>query len=188
MGKIKSCRKYENPIEFEATHKIFMDCNVLPQVRGADKAIWRRLRPVPFEVSIEETDEGFDKNLAQHLELEAEGILAWAIRGCIAWLKDGLGDVPEVRVVKEEWREHDDPLVPFIEDCVEDDEESWVESALITRTYQDWAKQNGERPLGRNHFLDRMKKKGYFKSKEWNGKKQVRALRGLKLRDGLIMQ
>jgi phage/plasmid-associated DNA primase len=35
MGSIKSCRKYENPIEFEATHKLFMDCNHRPdRARG----------------------------------------------------------------------------------------------------------------------------------------------------------
>ena len=27
MGKIKTCRKYENPITFEATHKLFLDSN-----------------------------------------------------------------------------------------------------------------------------------------------------------------
>jgi putative DNA primase/helicase len=30
MGNIKSCRKYENPITFKATHKLFMDYNHQP--------------------------------------------------------------------------------------------------------------------------------------------------------------
>jgi putative DNA primase/helicase len=30
-GAIKSCRKYENPIEFEGTHKLWMDCNHRPK-------------------------------------------------------------------------------------------------------------------------------------------------------------
>ena len=44
MGEIKSCRKYENPIKFAATHKLFVDANHRPVIRGSDKAIWNRLR------------------------------------------------------------------------------------------------------------------------------------------------
>src|ERR1039457_4753354 len=38
MGKIKAPRKYENPIEFDETHKLWLDANHLPQVRGTDNA------------------------------------------------------------------------------------------------------------------------------------------------------
>src|SRR5204863_7645740 len=36
MGKIKAVRKYENPIEFPETHKLWMDTNSKPQIRAAD--------------------------------------------------------------------------------------------------------------------------------------------------------
>jgi len=39
MGAIKSARKYQNPIEFPETHKLFIDANHRPQVDGNDDAI-----------------------------------------------------------------------------------------------------------------------------------------------------
>lgn len=52
MGRIKAVRKYENPIEFPETHKLFMDANHKPVVRGSGNAIWNRLHPVPFSITI----------------------------------------------------------------------------------------------------------------------------------------
>ncbi len=47
MGRIKAVRKYENPIEFDESHKLWIDANHLPTVRGTDNAIWNRLHPIP---------------------------------------------------------------------------------------------------------------------------------------------
>src|SRR5215469_13115139 len=59
-SSIKSCRKYENPICFPASHKLFLDANHKPAIRGAEKAVWNRLKPVPFTVtiSLEDMDKG----------------------------------------------------------------------------------------------------------------------------------
>jgi len=184
MGDIKSCRKYENPIEFPATHKLFMDCNHRPTVRGTDNAIWRRLKPVPFEVSIEETDPEFDKNLAARLEAEDKGILAWTVRGCLEWQQKGLGDVAEIKKANTEWRENDDPLREFIEDCCDVGNGQWVRSAELAAAYAWWAKQHGERfPLGREPFQERIKALGfrYSRSREVDGK-QIRSWEGIGLK------
>ena len=53
MGKIKATRKYENPIEFPETHKLWMDTNSKPTIRAADdQATFNRLHPIPFTVTI----------------------------------------------------------------------------------------------------------------------------------------
>ena len=77
MGNIKSCRKYENPITFRASHKLFMDCNHRPTVRGVDDAIWKRLKLIRLKVQI--PDEAVDKKLIDKLLAESQGILAWAV-------------------------------------------------------------------------------------------------------------
>ena len=182
MGAVKSCRKYENPIEFEATHKLFMDCNHRPAVRGTDDAIWSRLKPVPFEVRIEKTDPEYDTKLKDKLMAEGEGILAWAVRGCRAWLKDGLGDPPEVTQANIAWREHDDPLKEFIEDCCEVGDDFWVRSSELSNAYAWWCKQNRERfPLGREAFGERIASKGFrhSRSRRSSEGKQMRTVEGL---------
>jgi P4 family phage/plasmid primase-like protien len=182
MGSIKSCRKYENPIEFTATHKLFMDCNHRPVVRGVDDAIWRRLKLIPFEVTV--TEEEKDLQLPAKLRAEFPGILAWAVRGCIAWLKEGLGDPPEVSSAGQEWREHDDPLKEFLDDCCEKGDELFIRASDLAAGYDHWAKQARERyPLGREAFNERLQAKGFkqSRSRRIDGK-QTRTWEGIELR------
>lgn len=200
MGKVKSCRKYENPIEFDATHKIFMDCNHRPAVRGTDDAIWRRLKLVSFDVSITEKDPEFDKKLLEKLVAEASGILTWAVRGCQWWLKDGLMEPAEVLHANEEWREHDDPLKDFMEDCCETfdldrssrlEEEYFVRSADLSECYMWWCKREHERfPLGRQAFRERVLAKGYSESRSRRdaADKQLRSMEGLRIKNEVTTQ
>lgn len=186
MGNIKSCRKYENPIEFQATHKLFMDCNHKPRVRGVDDAIWRRLKLVPFEVTISEEDK--DLQLPKKLASEMSGILAWAVRGCLAWQADGLGDPPEVTSAGQEWREHDDPLKEFLDDCCEVNPESFVRASDLAAGYEWWAKQNRERyPLGREAFSERLQSKGFSQSRSRRiDNKQARTWEGIELKPEVV--
>jgi putative DNA primase/helicase len=54
VGKIRGCRKYQNPFDFNEIHKLWIDANYLPIVRGTDQAIWNRLHSIPFTVTIQE--------------------------------------------------------------------------------------------------------------------------------------
>ncbi|MCU1324665.1 MAG: hypothetical protein JWN34_35 [Bryobacterales bacterium] len=187
MGSIKSCRKYENPIEFTATHKLFMDCNHRPVVRGVDDAIWRRLKLIPFDVTVSEADKDLD--LPNKLRAEMAGILAWAVRGCVDWKRNGLGDPPEVASAGEEWREHDDPLKEFLDDyCLLDEEELYIKASELGQAYEYWAKQNRERyPLGREAFNERLQAKGLkqSRSRRIDGK-QARAWEGINIRPEIL--
>jgi excisionase family DNA binding protein len=74
---------------------------LLPQ--RMDHAIWRRIKLVPFEVRIPEHEK--DKKLPEKLRAERSGILlAWAVRGCLDWHKNGLGEPEEVRAATEAYR------------------------------------------------------------------------------------
>jgi P4 family phage/plasmid primase-like protien len=192
MGKIKTCRKYENPIEFEQSHKLFMDCNYRPKVRGTDDAIWQRLKSIPFEIKIDRASEEFDPKLIEKLEAEFPGILAWAVRGCKAWRADGLGAPPEIADANAEWREADDPLRDFLEDCCEvDDPEGSVRSSLLSHAYAWWCQENREmRPLGRVAFAERLRSKGfgYSRSSRDASGKQMRTWKGISLRTGIEVE
>jgi P4 family phage/plasmid primase-like protien len=186
MGKITACKKYENPIEFESTAKIFMDVNYRPRVRGSDEAIWYRLKAIPFEARIEESDPAIDKWLKSKLLAESEGILAWAVAGAMRWSKNrSLGQPPEVAEANAAWRETDDPLKEFLEDCCETAAENWVRSSDLAAAYMAWCKQAGERfPLGRSNFGERLSMKGYRpnRSRRSDDGKQMRTWEGIGLR------
>ena len=155
MGKIKAVRKYENPIEFFETHKLFMDANHKPVVRGTDNAIWNRLHPVPFSITI--PPEEIDQELPGKLHAEAEGILAWAVAGTMRWKREGLGKPPEVADEESRWRAESDPLRDFVEDCCIVNPGLDQKAASLWQAYQNWAEENGERhSLTRKKFTDRL--------------------------------
>jgi P4 family phage/plasmid primase-like protien len=112
MGKIKSCRKYENPIEFLETHKLWMDANHRPEIRGSDDAIWNRLHLIPFDVTIPK--DKIDRTLPEKLYAEATGILAWAVKGAKLWLEQGLAKPKEVETAASKYREEQDRIRHFI--------------------------------------------------------------------------
>ena len=100
--------------DFEPTHKVFFGTNHKPVIKGTDYAIWRRIRLVPFEITIPEGER--DKNLPEKLKAEADGILAWAVQGCLVWQQQGLGVPEEVKAATDSYREEMDILGEFLKD------------------------------------------------------------------------
>jgi putative DNA primase/helicase len=169
MGKIKATRKYENPIEFPETHKLWMDTNRKPTIRDVDdKATFNRLHPIPFTVTIPK--ENIDRELPDKLLGEAEGILAWAVEGAGLWYAEGLGKPAEVEAAKEQWREDMDQLGRFIDErCVVGDGFRGRASALYS-DYKQWATDGGERtPLTSTSFGTKLMDRGFSKSHSERG-------------------
>ena len=186
MGEITACRKFENPFEFTATHKLFMDCNYRPEVKGADEAIWSRLKCVPFLQRISKGDPDLDKQLLNKILAESEGVLAWAVRGAMRWAKDSdLGDPPEVEAAGAEWRDADDPLKPFFEECCDIHADYWVRCSDFTKAYQQWCRDNNEQQLKSSRLTQRLELKGIKLNRSRrvsDAGKQARCWDGLKLR------
>jgi len=114
---IKARRMRQDFYEFPATHKFLVMANAKPDVRGTDNGIWRRILLTPFDVTIPEKDR--DSGLIGTLKAELDGILAWAVRGCIAWQRDGLGSVPAIKNAVAEYRRDQDIVGEWIsERCV----------------------------------------------------------------------
>ena len=88
--------------EFIPQFKLFLGTNHKPVIHGTDLAIWRRIRLIPFLVTIPEEKQ--DRELVSKLKEELPGILNWAIKGCLAWQKDGLGVPEEVKAATDEYR------------------------------------------------------------------------------------
>ena len=151
MGKIKAVRKYENPIEFPETHKLWIDTNRKPMIRDADDAAtFNRLHPIPFTVRIPK--EQIDKELPAKLLAEAEGILAWAVEGARLRNESGLNKPPEVEAAKETWHAEVDQFGRFLEErCTVRDGFSVTASALYGN-YKRWAEAGGEPPITARAF------------------------------------
>jgi putative DNA primase/helicase len=112
--KIRARKMYKDFFQFDATHKLFLAANHKPNVGGTDHAVWRRIKLVPFTVTIAE--EKKDPHLLDKLKAELSGILNWAIAGLLAWQRHGLGEPDEVRMATSEYRAEQDTLAAFLRD------------------------------------------------------------------------
>jgi putative DNA primase/helicase len=146
MGKIKAVRKYENPIEFSETHKLWMDTNKKPTIRDADdKATFNRLHPIPFTVRIPEDQ--VDRDLPAKLLRDAEGILAWAVEGAKHWHESGLQRPFEVEAARNQWHAEMDKLARFIEERCIVAENLRVRASAVYGAYKSWAEASGEKDV-----------------------------------------
>jgi putative DNA primase/helicase len=161
MGKIKACRKYENPVQFPETHKLWIDANHLPNVRGTDKAIWNRLRPIPFDVVL--SPDEIDRDLPGKLEAEAEGILAWAVAGAVRWYREGLGTPAEVETANQAWRRAMDQIGRFIEDSCVTREYARAKAHPLYLAYKGWAEGAGEQAVSEVVFAAHLLERGLHK-------------------------
>ena len=148
---------------FQPTHKIFLATNHKPVIRGTDHAIWRRPKLVPFTVVIPDDEQ--DPQLGAKLLAEAPGILNWALSGCLEWQSEGLGEPAEVQQATKDYRTEMDSLRQFLEDCCVSLPEATVTSAELYSKYQDWAKENGEKPVGHKTFSQQLQERGYTPSR-----------------------
>ena len=116
--------------DFKPEFKIFLAANHKPVIRGTDLAIWRRIRLIPFTVTIPAEEQ--DRRLGRKLEAELSGILAWAVRGCQAWQREGLGMPAAVKAATEAYRAESDLLAAFLAECTAEDERAKPKRASFT--------------------------------------------------------
>jgi|ERR1017187_1303523 putative DNA primase/helicase len=167
LGRIKAVRKYENPIEFIETHKLWMDCNHKPLVRGNDQALWNRLHLIPFDVTILAVE--IDRELPAKLLAEAEGILAWMVEGSIRWHTEGLGKPAVVESAGAEWRSDMDQFGRFIGECCVVGDFAQAKGRAIYSAYRKWAEEVGEQPVTETSFGNTLKERGFTKKHTKHG-------------------
>jgi putative DNA primase/helicase len=165
--RIRVRRMREDFWEFEPTHKIVLCTNHRPEVKGQDNAIWRRLRLVPFTVRFEGDRQ--DKTLPEKLAVEAEGILAWAVRGCVEWLRDGLGEPAAVSVATKEYRSEQDVLGRFVNDCCLTGDPFVVKFSLLYAAIERWCDDVGDETPKKRTVGQFLKERGY-QEKHSNGR------------------
>ncbi len=115
--RISARRMREDFWSFMPTHKLILCTNNQPAVGETKSAIWRRLKLVPFTVEIPEAEQ--QQDLPTRLRAEFPGILAWCVRGCVEWVRDGLKTPRVIQDATLEYRSEEDSLGQFIKDeCV----------------------------------------------------------------------
>ncbi len=180
--RITGARLFENESEFLPTHKLVIAANHKPHVRGQDHGMWRRIRLVPFPVTIPPAER--DPDLTSKLLAESPGILQWALRGCLAWQRDGLTPPASITVATDSYQADEDRLGEFLEACTVRDPSGAVASAELHQVYVSWCEERNERPWGQRALTDALVERQFVAGRAYIGGKQTRALLGLRLVGG----
>jgi putative DNA primase/helicase len=141
---IRARRMRMDYFEFMPSHHIWLAGNHLPPIRGTDLGIWRRIALVPFDVTFE--GERQDPELPGKLAAEARGILAWAIRGCLDWQRQGLRIPERVKAATAQYRAAQDHCGRFLVECCVPGETVYVSAKALRESYEAWCADQGEKP------------------------------------------
>ena len=135
-------RKYAQPFTFRPTAKIWLGVNHSPTVSDDSYGFWRRVRIIPFNRTF--SGDADDRELRDTLRQEAEGILTWAINGCLKWQEQGLVAPDIVLQATKNYEMEEDPLTEFLQqNTSSDDQDSMVKFSLLYSEYKIWAKEQG---------------------------------------------
>lgn len=138
--KIRARRMRQDNIEFDPSHSVVMVTNHKPQVAGDDPALWRRLRIVPFDVTVAEPD----STLPQRLALELPAVLAWVVRGHADWHSNGLAEPQAVTAATDSYKADSDALGRFLEESTATSQFAHVKARELFSTWSAWCHSNGE--------------------------------------------
>jgi len=144
--------------EFPRTFKVFLVTNNKPTIKEMTLAIWRRIQLIPFEVVIPPEEQ--DRHLTEKLKTEWPGILNWALRGCLAWQREGLNPPPEVLAATAAYQSEQDPLAEFLDGCCIFAPHVSATRADLYARYLAYAEHSKDRhPLDRTSFYERIRRR-----------------------------
>ncbi|SMO79153.1 DNA primase family protein [Paracoccus laeviglucosivorans] len=137
---------YTDMITFQPIFKLTISGNHLPDIRGGDDGIWRRLMLVTFPVQIAEKNRIPKKELDDILWAERSGILNWLVAGLLDYLEGGLREPEEVMAATEGYRKDSDPIGTFLADAtvVTGFERDFMTARELMDAFNFWIEERGE--------------------------------------------
>ena len=156
---------------FRPTFLIMLATNHKPAFRGQDEGLWRRVKLIPFTRFFSPGER--DPKLTENLVAEAEGILAWAVRGAASWFEGGMREPGMVTKAVDDYRGVMDALAGFFPGVLDPaDEEESIKGSVAYGLYSDWAFEEGvpsSKTWSQAAFYAAMEERGVFRKKRKDG-------------------
>jgi putative DNA primase/helicase len=147
---IRARQLYQDPLNFRPTAKLLMTGNNKPQLRSMDSATWRRIRLIPFEVTVPAEER--DPKLYMKLRSEAPKILGQLIKCGIHAMSNGM--VPSELMTKhqEEYKEENDFLADFFNERCVFLKNMDATAGELHAEYNSWARETSGHVFNRTAF------------------------------------
>ena len=144
-----------DPFEFQPTFKLWIAGNHRPVLRNPDAAMRRRLHLVPLTFVPQKPDTGLQDALREELP----GILAWAIRGCTMWQREGLKPPAVVKQASDEYFAEQDSIGAwFAERWERTTGADTTPSRVLYADWRWWAEMRGEAPGSEKWFSESLQR------------------------------
>jgi putative DNA primase/helicase len=153
--------KFKDEFSFVPTFKIVLAANERPTIRSNDKATWRRIKLVPWAVTIPDREK--DPDLPKKLLAEGPGILAWAVQGCLDWQRSGLQEPLTVTRATGDYRADEDDFGSFVQEECALEAESNASARELFEAYVAFTKARGGDPISEKKFSAKLQGLGLIK-------------------------
>jgi len=161
---IKARFMRQDLFEFRPTHKLWLAVNHKPRIRSQDKGIWRRIKMIPFGITIPESKQRPFAEVVNGFLVERDAILRWMVNGCLEWQRIGLAEPGALREATADYRDDMDVLGRFLRERTVSEPDAWIQSSMLYKNYTAWAEQQGiKRPMTQTSFSLRLQERGLSK-------------------------
>lgn len=170
---------YENFFEFQRTFSLFLAVNHLPDVSASDGGTWRRLRVVPWTVTIPEHMRRPQDDVVRELTTGTNGsaILNWLLDGLQDFLNDRGWTPVEVLGATEQYRAEQDPVTLFVRERCDLGGLYAVEFHKLYDAYTSWCYEQGVKVVDKTQFTRSLKELGVEKRRHNNNLFQCHGIR-----------
>jgi len=160
--KITTRTLYEKPFDYIPQFKMFLLCNMLPNIEDTGDGTWRRICVVPFNSKfVDDNPQGEnvylkDKNLPEKMEKWKKGFMWYLIHHYYYnYVENGL-KVPECVLLKtKEYRSDSDKFMAFYNEYIDDKSEKKCdkEYKIVYTLFKSWYRDTySEKPPNGNEF------------------------------------
>ena len=145
--------------DFYPECKIWLATNHKPIVREFSLGFWRKIRLIPFTVTIPEEERilHYDNILLE----EKEGIFNWVLEGYMKWKEEKLKTPEEIEEATAEYKSSMDVLAEFIEQCCIESHRAQIATKELYKVYKNWCDENDEKPVVKRSFGRQLAERGY---------------------------
>lgn len=150
--------------DFKLVGKIHLVTNHLPHIPD-DAALQRRIHVIPWNVQVDPADINYD--LAEEIVAEElPGVLAWAVRGVMAWHARRLDRPDAAHLAALDYFAEEDEFGQFLDEKLTPAEVVWTSTAALYRHYSQWCSSNNIRPMSRVAFGRKMSARGFKQARD----------------------
>lgn len=168
--EISAEKKYKDPFKYIPTHTLVLYTNHLPRVGASDDGTWRRLIVIPFNAKIDGKSD--INNYADYLAEKAGGAVpSWIIDGASKAISNNFKlKIPKgVEDAVNRYRDNNDWLSIFIEDCCEVDVSYQQKSGEFYQEYRTYCSRTGEYIRSTTDFYTGLENAGFERRKGKQG-------------------